>query len=133
MTDPTAGVLEAVTGIGTDLVEIDRLARSLARTPRLRERVFSAPEILYCEARGRPAQHYAARFAAKEAFLKALGMGIFEGVALIDVEVAREEEGAPWLRLGASAMRALEKRGCRRALLSLSHCGNLAIAVVLVQ
>ncbi len=133
MTDPSAGTREAVTGIGTDLVEIDRIARSLARTPRLRERVFGAAEILYCEARGRPAQHYAARFAAKEAFLKALGMGLFEGVALSDIEVARESEGAPWLRLGASAARALEQRGCHRALLSLSHSGNFAIAVVLVQ
>lgn len=123
---------DEVVGIGTDLVEIGRLARALERTPRLRERVFTAAEIAYCESKARPAQHYAARFAAKEAFLKAMGAGLFQGVSLADIEVVREADRAPSLRLGPTALALLRTKGGGRALLSLSHGHDTAVAFVLV-
>ena len=121
-----------VVGVGTDLVEIDRLSRSLRRSAFVKE-VFTESERVDCQARAFPAQHFAARFAAKEAFLKAIGKGIFAGVALNEIEVVGEKGGEPKLRLGESAMKALETRGGTSALLSLSHSGNLAMAFVVVQ
>lgn len=123
-----AGVL----GIGTDLVEIDRIERSLQREHFV-EQVFGERERTYCRGCHRPAQHFAARFAAKEAFLKALGIGVFSGVALREIEVVREGDGPPVLALGPSAARALAQAGGSQALVTLSHTGNLASAVVLVQ
>lgn len=120
-------------GTGTDIVSIARLARSLARSPVFAEEVFAEGERRYCEAQRHPAQHYAARFAAKEAFLKAVGVGIFGGVALRDIEVARGESGPPHLELGPSAEEALERVGATRSLVSLSHEGDYAIAVVVIS
>jgi holo-[acyl-carrier protein] synthase len=122
-----------VLGIGIDMTPIDRLAKIIRRTPRFAERVFTPGERAYCQARARPEEHYAARFAAKEAFLKAVGSGLSQGVRLAEIEVVRENRGAPALKLGPSATRALERIGCSSALLSLSHAGNMAVALVVVQ
>ncbi len=119
-------------GIGTDLVEIDRLSRSLKR-PGFLGHVFSETERRDCESRAFPPQHYAARFAAKEAFLKAVGKGIFGGIALNEIEVVGEMGSAPSLRLGERARDAMAKQGGSAALLSLTHSGNLAMAFVVVQ
>ncbi len=120
-------------GIGTDLVIVARIGASLARNPAFAAEVFAEGERRYCDARARPAQHYAARFAAKEAFLKAVGVGIAGGVALRDVEVTSDASGAPQLRLGASAAAALVRVGATRALVSLSHEGAVAMSVVIVS
>lgn len=120
-------------GTGTDIVSIARLGRSLARGPAFAEEVFTEREREYCEARRRPAEHFAARFAAKEAFLKAVGVGIFGGVVLRDVEVARGEDGPPLLRLGPTAAEALQRAGATRSLVSLSHERDYAIAVVVIS
>lgn len=121
-----------MTGVGTDIVSIARLDRSLSRGAAFAESVFSDEERRFCDAQRRPAQHYAARFAAKEAFLKALGVGIFTGVALRDIEVQRDGDGAPRLRLGPTAAAALERAGGAAPLLSLSHENDLAIAFVVI-
>jgi len=128
-----SGSRPPVVGIGTDLVEVARLEKSLKRTASFAEKVFTAGERATCEGRAHPGEAYAARFAAKEAFLKAVGRGIFEGIALTDIEVVREGDGEPLLKLGRSAARALSKRGASKALVTLSHAGNCAIAFVLVQ
>lgn len=120
-------------GAGTDLVRIARLEESLARGPEFAEQVFTEGERRYCEAQRHVARHYAARFAAKEAFLKAVGVGIFAGVDLRDVEVVRGESGPPDLRLGPTAAAALERLGASRSLVSLSHDGDYAVAVVIVS
>ena len=125
-------IAAGVIGIGTDVVEIDRIERSLRRE-RFVEEIFGLRERSYCQARARPGQHFAARFAAKEAFLKALGRGVFSGVALREIEVVRDGDEAPRFELGPSAARALAEAGGRQALLSLSHAGNVATAFVLVQ
>ncbi len=120
-------------GVGTDIVEVERLERSLARGASFAETVFTDGERRFCESQARPAQHFAARFAAKEAFLKAVGRGVLDGVALRDIEVVREAGGRPSLRLGPSAAAALAAAGGTGApLVSLSHDGGMALAFVVV-
>ena len=119
-------------GIGTDLVDVERIAKSLAR-PRFIEEVFGARERAYCAQRAHPSEHYAARFAAKEAFLKALGLGLFSGVALADIEVVSAAGGRPTLELGPTARRALEAAGASEALVTLSHVKSIASATVVVR
>ncbi|HVP01489.1 MAG TPA: holo-ACP synthase [Solirubrobacteraceae bacterium] len=93
-------------GVGVDLVEIDRVERALARRPRLAERLFSERERAYAAARARPGQHLAARFCAKEAVTKALGLDVLRP---LEIEVLRGPQGAPAVRLhGAAAARAAE-------------------------
>lgn len=120
-------------GIGTDIVGVERLAGSLRRSTAFAEAVFSPEERRYCEAQARPAQHFAARFAAKEAFLKALGRGIFDGIALPDIEVVAGPAGQPQLRLGPTAAAALGEAGGAAALVSLTHEGGLALAFVVIH
>lgn len=117
----------AVTGLGVDIVEIDRMRAALARTPRMRERLFSAEERAYCDARRKPEIHYAMRFAAKEAVLKALGTG-FSGMRFTDVEVARDDRGRPVPRLSGRAAEVAEERGIVEMHLSLSFTHSTAVA-----
>ncbi len=113
-------------GVGIDLLEIDRLERALERHPRLAERVFTAAEREYAAARTRPGRHLAARFAAKEAVVKALGMR--GGLGLGDIEVVAGEP--PTVRLRG---RAAEAAGDQRVEISLTHSRDNAAAVAVVQ
>ena len=124
---------DEVKGAGTDIVSVARLGRSLARGPAFAREVFTEEERCYCDMRPLPAQHYAARFAAKEAFLKAVGAGLFAGISLQDIEVVRDGAGLPRLALGPTAARALERVGARRSHLSLSHSRDYAIAFVVLS
>ncbi len=123
-----------VLGLGVDIVEIDRMAAALARRPRLKERLFSEEERAYCDKRTRPEVHYALRFAAKEAVLKALGTG-FRGMRFCDVEVARESSGRPVPRLsGRAAERAVELGVVEMHLsLSFTHTTAVASAVAMTE
>ena len=106
----------------------------LARTPRFRARVFTARERDYCEARGAAsAQHYAARFAAKEAALKALGTGWSGGLGWQDVEVINDSAGRPALILSGAALELFRLSGATRAHLSLSHTAEHAVAQVIFE
>ncbi len=117
----------AVTGIGLDLLEIERLERALGRRPRLAERLFTEGERAYAADRARPAQHLAARFCAKEAVAKALGLS---GWSFHDVEVVAGE-GAPAIRLsGAAAARA--RQLAARPLVSLTHERSVAAAAAVL-
>ncbi|MBS3955925.1 MAG: holo-ACP synthase [Clostridiales bacterium] len=117
----------AVTGLGVDIVEIERMRSALERTPRMRERIFSAEERAYCDSRRRPEIHYAMRFAAKEAVLKALGTG-FSGMRFTDVEVVRDERGRPAPRLSGRAAEVAQERGIVEMHLSLSFTHSTAVA-----
>src|SRR5512137_2890457 len=108
-----------ITGLGVDIVEIERMRVALERRPRLKERLFSAEERAYCDKRGRPEVHYALRFAAKEAVLKALGTG-FTGMKFTDVEVSREMSGRPVPRLSGRAAERAAELGIVEMHLSLS-------------
>lgn len=106
----------------------------LARTPRFRERVFTDGERDYCEARGAgAAQHYAARFAAKEAAFKALGTGWSGGLSWHHVEVVSEDSGAPLLLLHGRARELFDALGATHAHLSLSHTSEHAVAQVIFE
>jgi holo-[acyl-carrier protein] synthase len=121
-------------GLGVDIVEIERMAVALARRPRMKERLFSEEERKYCDARGRPEVHYALRFAAKEAVLKALGTG-FAGMRFTDVEVVREANGRPVPQLSGRAAERAAELGVIEMHLSLSftHTTAVASAVALTQ
>lgn len=119
-----------IAGIGTDIVETDRIARAIEKEQGFREMVFSANEILYCETKTNKYQHYAARFAAKEAFFKALGTGWKNDTAFHEVEIINTENGKPELNLlGTTA----DTIGSVHALVSLSHIKSAAIAIVILQ
>ena len=113
-------------GVGIDLLEIDRLERALRRYPRLAERVFTAAERSYAEERARPGRHLAARFAAKEAVVKALGRS--GGFGLREVEVVAGEP--PTVRLSG---RAAAAAGGRQIEISLTHSRDHAAAVAIAQ
>jgi holo-[acyl-carrier protein] synthase len=122
-----------IVGIGTDLLDVGRMARELAREGAgFRDEVFTPVEVSYCEAMAHPARHFAARFAAKEAFWKALGVP--QGNApLRDVEVVRAENGPPRLVLSGRAKEEAARLGVRYALVSLTHTSTLAGANVLLE
>ena len=115
--------------VGLDLIEIERLERALERRPRLADRVFAAGELEFARARARPGQHLAARFAAKEAALKALGLG---GLRLHEIEVLGGGDEPPRLALRGSAAAEARRQGVELEL-SLTHSRELAAAVVVAR
>lgn len=127
----------AIVGTGVDLIEVERVQRALSRPAtgeRFRQRVFTENEIAYCESRGRPRyQSYAARFAAKEAVMKALGTGWNRHVGWNDIEVLRQRGRAPTIVLHGKAAQFAARCGIARIHLSLSHTPSLAIAYVAAE
>ena len=117
-----------MSGVGIDLLDVERLERALRRRPRLEERLFTDAEREYAASRARPSMHLAARFCAKEAVAKALGLTAW---SFLDVEVVATA-GAPQVRLSGSAARRADELGVS-ASVSLSHTETLAGAVALVQ
>ena len=115
-------------GIGVDMLEIARMERVMQRRPSFLTRVFTDEERAYCESRARPAEHYAARFAAREAVLKALGTGFAQGIGLKDVSVRNEESGRPVAVLSGRALEIARERGVQEIALSLSHTREVAVA-----
>jgi holo-[acyl-carrier protein] synthase len=123
-----------IVAIGIDLVEITRIQEVFARRgERFRARVFTEGEIRYCERRASRFASYAARFAAKEAAMKALGTGWAKGLGWTDVEVVSDPNGAPALQLHRRALERMREIGATRAHISLTHSGDLAIAQVLLE
>jgi len=123
-----------IISIGVDIIEVNRVRETIARTPRFAERVFTDAERTYCESRGAAAaQHYAARFAAKEAALKALQTGWSGGIAWQDVEVAAKESGAPIILFHGRALELYEATGASAAHISISHTTQHAIAEVILE
>ncbi|MBI2877741.1 MAG: holo-ACP synthase [Candidatus Tectomicrobia bacterium] len=125
-----------IVGMGTDLIEIDRMRQALARRgERLRQRLFTDREIAYCQAKRDPYPHYAARFAAKEAFFKALGSGWRGGLRWNEVEVVRTEMGKPTLALAGRVHQWAEARGIQEGnvQLSLTHSRDYALSTVIIH
>jgi holo-[acyl-carrier protein] synthase len=123
----------AVRGVGVDLVRIPRLRDVISRwDDRFLRRVFTESEIAYCRARRDPVPHFAARFAAKEAGMKALGTGLRRGVTWRELEVRREPGQAPTLELHGRTRELGLARGGGRMLLALSHDGDYALAHALL-
>jgi holo-[acyl-carrier protein] synthase len=123
-----------VLGLGTDLIETERVHESMNRFgDRFLERIFTVGEIAYCTRKKNAAESFAARFAAKEAAAKALGTGISRGVSWKEFEVKREKSGRPTLHLSGRAAELAAAMGVRRVQLSLTHSRELAMAVVVVE
>jgi holo-[acyl-carrier protein] synthase len=123
-----------IVSIGIDIIEVRRVGETIERTPRFAERVFTAAERAYCESRGAvAAQHYAARFAAKEAALKALQTGWSGGIAWQDIEVSAKESGAPLILFHGRAFELYEKTGATAVHLSIAHTSEHAVAQVVLE
>jgi len=120
-------------GIGTDMIEVERLASSINKEKGFRELVFSSKEIQYCESRANKFEHYAARFAAKEAFFKALGTGWRNDTAFNEIEILPNQHGKPLLRLIGLTSQTLSELQDSKILVSLSHLKSVASAVVIIE
>ena len=123
-----------IVAIGIDIIEVARIREVLSRTPSVAQRVFTAAEREYCDSRGAvSAQHYAARFAAKEAMLKALHTGWRGGIGWQDVEVAAHDSGAPYLMMHGVVKDLFAASSATIAHLSMSHTSEHAIAQVILE
>lgn len=123
----------AIVGIGTDLARIERFRKFLEPGNKVLERIFGAEERQYALQKKDPAPHFAARFAAKEAFVKALGTGLREGLSWQQVVVVRDALGCPSLQLSGRAAEMLAERGACATHLSYSHDGDYAVATVILE
>ncbi|HJT29666.1 MAG TPA: holo-ACP synthase [Pyrinomonadaceae bacterium] len=123
-----------IISIGIDIIEVARIREVLLRTPRFVDRVYTAAERGYCDSRGVvAAQHYAVRFAAKEAALKALQTGWRGGISWQDVEITAHESGAPYLIFRGEVLAVFEKFRATATHLSMSHTSEHAIAQVILE
>jgi holo-[acyl-carrier protein] synthase len=118
-----------VKGIGVDAVDVERFRRSLERTPTMRERIFTPQELAYAMAKADPVPSLAVRFAAREAVMKSLGVGL-GAFAFHDVWVDRIDSGEPYLVVGGKAQLLADAAGVERFHLSLTHTALVAIAYV---
>jgi len=120
-----------ILGIGTDIIEVARVKRAISKTA-FKAKVFSTREIEYCEA-GKGAESFAARFAAKEAFFKALGTGWRDGMGITEVEILNDDLGKPSIFLSGKALEAFEQKGAKHVHVSLSHIKDKAVAFVVIE
>jgi holo-[acyl-carrier protein] synthase len=123
-----------IVGTGIDIAEVPRIAQAIAQFgERFLRRVFTEEEIRYCDAKANRVERYAARFAAKEAAMKALGTGWNRGVRWRDVEVSRRPGGRPTMKFYGTAAEVASQLGTRNIALSLSHTPEHAIASVILE
>jgi holo-[acyl-carrier protein] synthase len=122
-----------IIGVGIDIVEVDRMADKVDRSAGFIEKVFSEKEISFCEAQKEKAQHYAARFAAKEAFLKATGKGLTLGYELCDIEIVSDAVGKPMIHLKGSFADKAKENNWNHIQVSLTHVKSMASAVVIIE
>lgn len=123
-----------ILSIGIDIVEVYRIRQTIARTPRFVQRVYTEEERAFCEGKGvAAAQSYAGRFAAKEAFLKALQTGWRGRITWHDMEVVSLDGGAPTMTITGEAAVILKERGADRVHLSISHTAKHAVAQVILE
>jgi len=123
-----------ICGVGIDLVENNRMEKIIKKWgDKFINRIFSDEEIKYCEKHINSSTHYGVRFAAKESFLKALGIGLGMGVKLSDIEVMNDENGKPSLMLCGEAKNQIEKKRITKVHLSLTHTKSYSTAIVLLE
>ena len=122
-----------ITGLGIDLIEVERVAAKISKEQGFRELVFSKKEIDYCEKKTNKFEHYAARFAAKEAFFKAIGTGWGKGTAFNEIEIRNDKAGKPEIFfLGKTAATIADMKPGKISV-SLSHIKTMATAVVIIE
>jgi holo-[acyl-carrier protein] synthase len=122
-----------IIGIGIDMIEVARVGEKVAKESGFREKVFSERECAFCELRRDKDQNYAARFAAKEAFLKATGKGLTLGFDLHHIEVINDSLGKPEISLQGNFKTLAQENGWNKIHLSLSHVQAMACAVVIIE
>ena len=122
-----------IEGMGIDMIEVDRIKHNIEKDDGFKEMIFSENEIIYCESKTNKFEHYAARFAAKEAFFKALGTGWNEGTHFNQVEITHNENGKPEIKLSGETQRTLAALEIIKVSVSLSHLKTLATAVVIIE
>jgi holo-[acyl-carrier protein] synthase len=123
-----------IVGTGVDITEVDRIEAAVKRFgDRFLKRVFTPEEVRYCMGKPNAAERLAARFAAKEAGMKAIGTGLRHGITWQDVEVVRLPGQRPILTFSGKAAEFAERLGCKRTHLSLSHTADQAIAHVILE
>jgi len=120
-------------GVGIDIIEVDRLAKQLTDDSGFLDRIFTPGERAYCEKKRNQAENFAARFAAKEAFLKALGTGWRDGLKFTEIEVVRDELGKPALALHGKAKEWVDKNKIMHIQVSLSHIKDYATSIVILE
>lgn len=121
-----------VKGVGVDIIDIHRIKKLVGRDSRFIEKIFSETEIRYCESKYRKEVHYAARFAAKEAFFKALGTGFQFGMKWTDISVENDELGKPEIKLEGKTLENFKKKNNKFIRLSISHTKEYAVAFLLI-
>ena len=122
-----------IAGIGTDIIEVERIEVKISKNSGFREFVFSENEIKYCEAKTNKYEHYAACFTAKEAFLKALGTGWTEKIDFREIEVYHNEDGKPELKVSGITAKKINLTGNFKISVSLSHLKKIALAMVVLE
>ena len=122
-----------IVGTGIDIVDVQRIEKHFARNGAMFEKVFSQEEISYCNGSAKPYEHYAARFAAKEAFLKATGLGLTAGSDLCDIMISTDAVGKPHITLRGNFREMALTRGWKIIHVSLSHITNVAVASVTIE
>jgi len=120
-------------GIGTDIIEVERIQKVMERDIGFRDKIFTPHEIEYCEKMRHKYQHYAGRFSAKEAFLKAIGTGWRYGIRFGDIEVTHDELGKPEINTYGKAKEWVESESVSNIHVSLSHLKEMATAVVVIE
>jgi holo-[acyl-carrier protein] synthase len=123
-----------VYGIGVDIITIERFKKALERWgDRLCKRVFTPQELSTCQNKAQPGRHLALRFAAKEAFLKALGIGMFQGVAWNEIEITNDSLGRPHMSVRGAAEKLCREKGIKEIFVSISHEAEYGVAHVLLE
>jgi holo-[acyl-carrier protein] synthase len=122
-----------IAGVGIDMIEVERVATNIGKDAGFKELVFSQHEIAYCETKANKFEHYAARFAAKEAFFKAMGTGWMTGTAFNEIEIINDESGKPEIHLLGETAIVINKSGAIKISVSLSHLKTFASAVVIIE
>ncbi|OQY40111.1 MAG: holo-[acyl-carrier-protein] synthase [Candidatus Cloacimonetes bacterium 4572_65] len=120
-------------GIGNDIIEVTRIQKAIERGSGFVEKVFSTREIALCNSKGSRVQSYAARFAGKEAFMKALKTGWADGISWREIEILSYESGAPYIELTGKTKEYVENEGITVIHITLSHIKEFAIANVTLE
>ena len=120
-------------GTGIDIIEVSRIKSVMERDIGFREKIFTPGEIAYCETQKHKYENYAARFSAKEAFLKAIGTGWRFGIRFADIDVYHDEYGKPLIKLTGKAEQLAKDEGISKIHVSLSHLKEMATAIVIVE
>ncbi len=126
-------ICRMIYGIGTDIIEVERIRGFISKGDAFKKRVFTDQEIAYSDSFRDPAPFYAARFSAKEAFVKALGTGFTGGIGFNQIEVYHVELGKPEIRLTGKALEESDKKGITKIYVSISHVKEWANAVVILE